>query len=88
MKLWILRPVKDLPDDDNPWEPWYDKVFGFVARGETEGDARKFAQKETDEELEIHSADTRDWLNPKHTTCEELLSSGDAGVILFDFRGS
>lgn len=42
MKLWILRPVEEL-DDDNPWDPIYDKTFGFVIRAETEDQARSIA---------------------------------------------
>lgn len=36
MKLWLLRPVVGLDENDNPWWPWYDKAFGFVVRAETE----------------------------------------------------
>ncbi len=45
MKLWLLRPNKNLSENDNPWKPWYDKAFSFVVRAETEEDARKLAHK-------------------------------------------
>jgi len=43
MPLWLLRPREDLPVEDNPWEPWYDKAFGFVVRAKTEAIARQLA---------------------------------------------
>ena len=45
MKLWLLRPREDLPYDKDPWEPWYDKAFGFVVRAETEERARAIGQE-------------------------------------------
>ena len=36
MRLWLLRPQEGLIEGDNPWDPWYDKAFGFVVRAETE----------------------------------------------------
>ncbi len=49
MKLWILRPVKD----DNLWDPWYDKAFGFIVAAETEEAARALAQSKGGDE--VHS---------------------------------
>lgn len=37
MRLWELRPIDK---DSGPWEPWYDKAFGFVVRADTEAQAR------------------------------------------------
>jgi len=31
MELWILKPERGL-GANSPWEPWYDKAFGMVAR--------------------------------------------------------
>jgi hypothetical protein len=50
MTLWLLRPVENLPIDDNPWDPWYDKAFGFVILAETEADARALADKNAGDE--------------------------------------
>ena len=51
MKLWILRPIKGLGSDDNPWEPWYNKAFGFVVRADNVKDARKFANEDAGDDL-------------------------------------
>jgi hypothetical protein len=50
VKLWLLRPVDNLPNGDNPWEPWYDKAFGFVVRAKNEQEAREFATAEAGDE--------------------------------------
>jgi hypothetical protein len=71
MKLFILRPVAGLPDNDNPWEPWYDKVFGFVVRAHDEPAARLLAQANAADEkkgtfLGAKTANTiSPWLDPK-----------------------
>lgn len=31
MKLYELRPVEELSEDDHPWRPWYDKAFGLLS---------------------------------------------------------
>lgn len=81
MKLWILKPVENLPKG-NPWKPWYDKAFGFVVRAETEETARKFAHDESGDET---AGTNSPWLDAKYSTCVELLSKGEAGVVLRDF---
>lgn len=45
MTLWVLEPVTQLPDGDDPWEPWYDKCFGFVICADTEARARAIADE-------------------------------------------
>jgi len=50
MKLYFLYPVENLPDNDNPWEPWFDKAFGFVVRAKNKDEARKFANEEAGDE--------------------------------------
>jgi len=97
MKLWILRPVAGLPEDDNPWEPWYEKAFGFVIRAETEEDARKIAHgkagHENNGEFKLsHPSDadntwktTTPWMDAKYTSCSELSAEGGAGVLMRDF---
>ena len=86
MKVWILRPLKGLSDDDDPWEPWYDKAFGFVVRAETEEEARKFADKKAGDENFSESPHTSNpWLDPKFTTCTYLSNDGEPGVVMRDF---
>ncbi len=87
MKLWLLRPVEGLDKKDNPWEPWYDKAFGFVVRAETEDEAREFAHAAAgDENRSAKTANTSEpWKDAKYSTCTELMPDGDAGVVMQDF---
>ena len=85
MKLWLLLPVDGLTD--NPWDPWFDKCFGFVIRAETEQAARDKAHRNAEEENK--GANTKSpWLDYKYSTCEPLLSDGEEAIIMKDFRGS
>jgi hypothetical protein len=92
MKLWILRPIEK--DGDNPWNPWYDKAFGFVVRAETEEDARAMANADAGDEnrgefMGSKIADTKTpWLDPKYSTCEPLTADGSAGVMMQDFKSA
>jgi hypothetical protein len=85
MKLWILRPVEGLAYNiDNPWEPWYDKAFGFVVRADTEEEARKLAESDSGDE----SYGGTPWLDAALSTCAELLPEGDACVVMKDFHSA
>ena len=94
MKLWILRPVEGLDKKDNPWEPWYDKSFGFVVRAETEDEACALAHAEAGDEnlgefLSTKTADTNQpWKDAKYSTCTELLAEGEAGVVMSNFAAA
>ena len=94
MKLWLLRPVDDLPRGDNPWEPWFDKCFGFVVRAGTESQARQFAHEEAGKENyntfinRTISNTTSPWLDPKYSICTELTTDGEVGVIIRDFASA
>jgi hypothetical protein len=91
MKLWLLRPVDGLANNDNPWEPWYDKAFGFVVRAETDTEARDMAHAEAGDEnrgefLSRTTANTNQpWKDAKYSTCVELLPEGAAEVVMKDF---
>lgn len=93
MRLWLLRP-RELPKGDNPWEPWYDKCFGFVVRAETEATARRIAQEnacdeKSDSFLGIKTADTTTpWEDSKYSTCEELTADGDEGIVIEDVHSA
>lgn len=92
MKLWLLRPREDrddLPNKDNPWDPWYDKTFGLVIRAETESGARQLATENGGPEIEQGSekyyTGRRDaWLNSRYSTCEELTADGEREIIITD----
>ena len=91
MKLWILEPVDNLPADDNPWNPWFDKSFGFVVRANTENEARKLAHDNAGDEnrgefLGKRKANTvTPWLDPRYSTCIELTGDGKCRVLMQDF---
>lgn len=94
MKLWILKPREDLSLNDDPWEPWYDKAFGFVVRAESAEDARQMAHDEAGDEnrgefLKNRTANTKTpWLDPNYSTCEELSNEGEAGIVILDFAAA
>lgn len=73
MNLYLLRPIKD-------WEPWYDKVFGFVIRASSEDEARGLAS------LQAKDEGRQAWLRTTETACEILTDAGEPGVILRDCR--
>ena len=82
MPLWSLKPLDSLPYErgDNPWVPPYDKKHGFVVRAETADEARLVAARDSYDE------GRNAWLDPDLSECIALTGSGDAGVILSDFR--
>lgn len=80
MKLWLLRPVDE---NSMPWDPWYDKVFGFVIRAKSETEARELAQKQGGDE-----AAQPCWTLAELTTCVELTSEGEVGVVIHDFHAA
>jgi len=82
MKLWLLRPRDDL-GKDNPWDPWYDKPFGYVVRAETKEDARKVADADSRGDMRKGV-----WLEMKYSTCVELMSTGPAEIIIKDFASA
>ena len=94
MKLWILRPVDGLAKTDNPWEPWYDKAFGFVVRAETEAEARDLADADAGDEnrgefMGRSTANTKaPWKDAAYSTCVELLPEGAAEVVMKDFASA
>lgn len=93
MRLWLLRP-NDCLIGDNPWEPWYDKAFGFVVRAETEQRARELAHAQGGDEsrgtfLGRKTAETNTpWLDEKYSSCEPLADDGDEGVVMMDFHSA
>ena len=81
MQLYLLRPREDiLEKDENPWEPWYDKIFGFVIRAESEEMARYLAAAQAGDEK--HTS----WLDDKLSGCDVLVAEGEPGLIIKDER--
>lgn len=89
MKLWLLGPMGDI-EGENPWIPWYDKVFGFVVRAENEEEARKLADAQAGQENFPHwnGVQEHPWLNPQLSMCQPLINEGIAGVILRNYNAA
>lgn len=98
MKLWLLRPADKYQNDidvpGNPWDPWYDKCFGFVIAAETEAKARELTvaahpgdevKYEYDYDKMVESSVFNPWLDPNYSTCVELTNDVEEGVIIRDF---
>ena len=87
MNLYLLRPV----EGDPAWKPWYDKMFGFVVRAETESEARAMAQAMAGDEArdDNFQRTTPIWTDAARTTCVELnANSGEPGVVISDFHAA
>ena len=88
MKLWKLTPNGG-DKAEGAWSPWYDKAFGFVVRAEDENEARVIADSNAGAENETWGTDkVHPWLDPRQSTCEELLPDGPSGLILQDFHAA
>jgi len=92
-RLWILRPIHI--ENDDPWEPWYDKVFGFIIQAETEQRAREIAAKDAGDEKygEKYGTYLKDdiknpWLDSKYSSCKELVPYGSEELIMKDFHAA
>jgi len=83
MKLWLLRPAKE--KKGGPWDPWFDKSFGFVVRAETEEKAREIADDNAGDE----NRDAKHpWLKSRYASCEELTPNGEEDLIMKDFASA
>ena len=82
MKLWLLEAREDLPDENNPWEPWYDKCFGLVVRAPDEATAREIAAAWPGDE------GAAAWRDPRLSECGELTAEGGVEIILKDYHSA
>lgn len=93
MKLFLLQPADNLPKK-NPWEPWFDKAFGFVVRAEDEAAARTLAAAAAGDEAGRDYSTTppsdrpNPWLDPALSSCVELTPDGAAEVVIKDFAAA
>lgn len=85
MKIFLLRPIKDLKND--PWSPWYDKAFGFVIVAESEDAARKLTENHTGDEAGWDNRWPNPWLDPTLSTCVEV-PIDEARMVLRDFASA
>jgi hypothetical protein len=88
MNLFLLRPT----EENEIWEPWYDKYFGFVVRAETESNARAMISGKN-----ITLGDECDrltgfnpWQSPENTTCVKIADdvNGEAEILMSDFHAA
>lgn len=93
MNVYILRPIHI--EGDDPWEPWYDKCFGFIVLANNQAEARHLAQGKAGDEEE-HTGEKwgeviriNPWLDAKYSTCQLLsdhVEGMDEGqIIMKDF---
>jgi len=81
MKFYILRPIEGLLDDENPWEPWYDKCFGMVVAAKSPNEARKVATENSSSETDDRETC---WSDPRYSTCKELKLPKESELIIKD----
>lgn len=81
MKIYELRPIGNLDPKDDPWNPWYDKCFGFVIVANNEQEARLLAHKNACDE---NTNNKTPWLHKKYSTCIEVESIGLPRVVIKD----
>ena len=85
MKLFLLKPNKDLSDDNSPWYTRWLKCHGFVIKAKTEKGARRVAHWNASNEND-YKDELNPWLNPEYSSCVEIINEGKAEVILKDYR--
>ena len=88
MALWLLEARDDLEKGNDPWEPWYDKTFGMVIRGDSEKEIREIAQDKCQHGDESHEGVDNPWLKKEYSECTKILSQGIKEIILVDFRSA
>lgn len=82
-KIWLLEPRLNLPKNDNPWEPWYDKCFGGVVIASSEKEARALMSERADR----HDEGKKAWLESKYSTCE-ILDITESKIVLRSCRNA
>jgi len=86
MKLWLLTPGPN----KSAWDGW-DTAQKFVIRAETEDKARGYADTCGGEETvsgkyDWQGLENHPWLDPKQSTCVELLVDGWGEVISAEYN--
>jgi hypothetical protein len=89
MALWRLTPRTDTlwwcVEGKDPWQPPYDRAFGFVVRAVDAEEARWLAHRAAGEENGTLDG-VSPWLDENYSNCEELRDEGSAEVIQVNFR--
>lgn len=79
MKLYKIEARCDLPCNDNPWIPWYDKTFGYIIRAVSEEAARTIAHEDDGE---------MPWKDDRYSLCTEITPKGKAEILLEDHHAA
>jgi hypothetical protein len=69
----------------DPWQPPYDRAFGFVVRAASEEEARWQAHQAGGEENGTMEG-VSPWLDGAYSSCEQIRDDGSSEVILVNFR--
>jgi hypothetical protein len=77
--MWWCVEGKD------PWQPAYDRAFGFVVRAPDEEAARWQAHEAAGDENGTLKG-VSPWLDANYSNCEEMRGDGSSEVILVNFR--
>jgi hypothetical protein len=86
--IWILEPRTDLPENDDPWKPWFNRCFGMAVEASAEQEAREIAHEKCVCCDQTILRDRRVFLDSRYTTCVELRPTGQSRLILADYRMS
>ena len=90
MAIYLLKARDDLGDEDNPWEPWFDKNFALAVVARSEDEARRmaheFAADENRGEFLGHKvSETKEpWLHPEYSTCRIVDPNEESKVLVID----
>ncbi len=82
-RFWLLSPRRKV-GGENPWDPWFDKMFGVLVLSASESDARALAALQCGEEGE------QAWLDERFSECVPLddLPKDKDRVVLRDFASA
>lgn len=82
MSIWALLPIDR--KGKTPWNPYCDKIHGFVISAESESRAREIAAKNGYDEN--RGMPVSPWLMPEWSSCEEIGDKTPEGVVLDKFE--
>jgi hypothetical protein len=89
MALWRLTPRGGTlwwcVEGKDPWQPPFDRAFGFVVRAADEEEARWVAHQAAGEENGTLDG-IAPWLDASYSACEEMEADGASEVVLVNFR--
>jgi len=89
MPLWRITPRTDMlwwcQEGKDPWQPHYDRAFGFVVRAPDAEQARWLAHQAGGNENQCLEG-VQPWLDENYSRLEELTDEGSSEVLMVNFR--